>query len=362
MKKILLAGGGHSHIQLLTRLKEDSIKDVEVTLISPSKYQYFPELFPGFVEGIYSEKEIRIDLEKLSGDASVRWIEGAVLSIDPQQKLALTAGGDILDFDLISFNIGTMTKGTDKMPLSDDIFTIKPNYQFSTTIDSVREADKLIVAGENPSTVEISASLHSWRMKHGIHTPVTLISSHRLLPDEEVNVSTKISEILKDRNIMLRTETEIRKVDRNKVLTNSEEILFDKLLLIGNTKAPDLFKLSKLPVDENGYLSIEETLQVKKHPFIFAAGECAVVAGQQQATRSDYNLSFKQGNVLFTNIKGYIDTGEGELFHPEGKRNLLLHIGNKKGLAVYKNRVFYGWLPWALRQSHNKKSLSMIDT
>ncbi|WP_456271133.1 NAD(P)/FAD-dependent oxidoreductase [Bacillus sp. AK031] len=357
MKKLLLAGGGHSHIQLLKRLKEDAINDVEVTLISPSKYQYFPELFPGFAEGIYSEEEIRIDLEKLSIHAEVRWMEGAVLSIDPQQKLALTAGGNILHFDLISFNIGTMTKGADQIPLSDDIYTIKPNYQFANAIESIRGAEKLIVAGEESSAIEISSALQSWRMNHGIHTPVTFISSHRLLPDEREDVSQKIFGILKHRNILLRTKTEVSKINGNKIITNSEEILFDKLLLAGNTKAPDIFKLSKLPVDESGYLSIEETLQVKKYPFIFAAGECAVITGHPQMTHTSHNSSIKQGNVLFTNIKGYIETGEGELFFPERKSHLLLHIGNKKGLAVYKNRAFYGWLPWVLRQYRNKKLL-----
>lgn len=355
MKKLLLAGGGHSHIQVLKRLKEEPLKEVDITLISPSNYQYFPELFPGYAEDRYAEKKIRADLEKLAEDAGVKWKEGAVLSIDPGQKLALTAEGEILEFDIISLNIGSMTSGTDKISLSENIYTIKPNYQFTTAVKAVRGVDNPVIIGENAAAVEIASSLQAWRTKQNLSNPITVIAQNRLLPEMEENISEAIANRLRESGIILLEGETIKKMEENKIFINSEDILFDKLLWLQKPKAPDLFKLSKLPVDENGYLSIEKTLQVKEYPFIFGAGEGAVIKGHQTFTHSLYT-SRKQGDVLFTNIRGFLDTGEGELVE-ELHIPILFELGNKQGFAVYRNRPLFGKLPWALRQIQNKKLL-----
>ncbi|WP_421385046.1 NAD(P)/FAD-dependent oxidoreductase [Bacillus salacetis] len=360
MEKILLAGGGHSHIQVLKRLKEEPFKEAEITLISPSRYQYAPDLFPGYAEGIYNEQEIRQDLQELAEESGVNWMEGAVLSVDPMQKLALTANGDILDFDIISFNIGSMTKGTDELPFSEDIYTIKPNYQFTNAIDSVRDAEKLVIAGGNASAVEIASTLHSWRLKQEIHTPITLITGNRTLSDMDDNITKKISHFLRKKGMRLHIDEDIQKVTEKSVITRSQGIIFDKLLWLEAPKAPDLFKLSKLPVTDKGYLSIEETLQVKKYPFIFGAGGCADIAGSRPS-RNSILPCVKQGNVLYTNIKGFLETGEGELYTDQITNPLVFHLGNKQGFALYKNRSFHGRLPWVLRQFQNKQLIKMIS-
>ncbi|MGM0844837.1 MAG: NAD(P)/FAD-dependent oxidoreductase [Bacillota bacterium] len=355
MKKLLLAGGGHSHIQVLKRLKEEPLKDVDITLISPSKYQYCPELFPGYSEDRYEEKEVRVDLKELAENAGVNWKEGAVLSIDPGQKLALTAEGEILKFDIISLNIGSMTSGTDKISLSDNIYTIKPNYQFTTAVKAVRGVDNPVIIGGNAAAVEIASSVQAWRTKQNIHNPITVIAQNRLLPEMEEYISDEVARRLRGSGIILYEGETLKKMEENKVFINSKEIPFSKLLWLQNPKAPDLFRLSKLPVDENGYLSIEKTLQVKEYPFIFGAGEGAVIKGHQLSTHSLYT-SRKQGNVLFTNIRGFLDTGEGELVE-EIHIPILLELGNKQGFAVFRNRPLFGRIPWALRQIQNKKLL-----
>jgi NADH dehydrogenase FAD-containing subunit len=356
LKKLLLAGGGHSHIQVMKRLKKEPIGEVEITLISPSKNQYHPELIPGYIEENYKENEIRVNLERAAREAGVTWKEGAVLSIDPVQKLALTANGDILNFDLISIDIGSMTSGTDKISLTDDIYTIKPTYQFTSAIDAVRRADNLVIAGENGAAVEIASTFQTWRAKHNLHNPITLIAQNRLLPDMGTIVSKKIADILMDRGIRLYLSDDIQKIKGNKVYLDSQEIPFEKLLWVQPPKAPDLFKLSRLPVDVNGYLSIEETLQVKKYPFIFGSGECAVIEGQMPYSHS-ICTSIKQGNILYTNIKGYLDTGEGAFYSGGNPIYSPLDLGNKQGFAVYNNRPFHGRIPWVLRQLENKKLL-----
>ncbi|RIW38334.1 hypothetical protein D3H55_01985 [Bacillus salacetis] len=341
----------------MKRLEREPMDDVEITLVSPSKYQYYPELFSGYIEDRYTKEEIRVDLERAAKEAGVIWKKGAILSIDPVQKLALTAGGEILDFDLLSIDIGSMTSGTDKTPLTEDIYTIKPNYQFTASIDAIRLADNLVITGANRAAVEIGSSLQSWRMQNGLHNSLTLISPNKLLSDKMTpNASAKIVQLLTEKGIELHLGSEIQAIRENKILLPQQEIHFDKMLWAQDPKAPDLFKLSKLPVDHNGFLLIENTLQVKKYPFIFGTGECAVMEGMRPYSHSFYT-SIKQGNVLYTNIKGFLGTGEGELYTGHIPKLSPLELGRYHGLAVFNNRTFHGKIPWLLRQLENKRLL-----
>ncbi|MGD6794696.1 hypothetical protein [Metabacillus indicus] len=85
MIQVLLIGGGHAHLSILRSIiKEEKSKKYHITMISPSRYQYYSGMFSGFTEGIYSEEDIRIDIEDLCKIASVTFIKDTVLSIDSE--------------------------------------------------------------------------------------------------------------------------------------------------------------------------------------------------------------------------------------------------------------------------------------
>ena len=354
MKKLLLIGGGHSHLHVIKSLKKHPLKDVNVTLISPSKYQYYSGMFSGYTEGLYTQDDMKVNLQRLAESANINWIEGAVLSIDPNQKVALTDGGEVINFDAASFDIGSMTAGVDKIGAASNVHTIKPNYKFIDTIDTVRKASQLVIAGGGASGIELSASLTAWRKKNGISTPVTLITGSRLLNQKSEHISKAIETELIKLNINLRTYEEITSInDHSANLSSGDDLSFDELIWLTGPKAPDLFKLSKLPVDSNGYLSVEDTLQVKQYPFIFAAGDCASMVHYPDLDKAGV-YAVKQGPILYENIKGFFESGDGLLFKPQRKYLSILSLGNKRGFAMYGNRYYAGKPAWLLK--------NLIDT
>ncbi len=62
MKKIILAGGGHGHINILKNLIRNPIENFEIKLITDNEKQYYSGMLAAFMEGIYSEDEISFDL------------------------------------------------------------------------------------------------------------------------------------------------------------------------------------------------------------------------------------------------------------------------------------------------------------
>ncbi|HLG27380.1 MAG TPA: hypothetical protein VI423_06300 [Paenisporosarcina sp.] len=89
---ILLVGGGHAHLGILRRIRMKAV-DYQVTLISDSTYQYYSGMFSGFTEGLYSEQEIRINLEELCQQSGVTFIKDTIVNVDAtNRKLVGTKG------------------------------------------------------------------------------------------------------------------------------------------------------------------------------------------------------------------------------------------------------------------------------
>lgn len=357
MKKLILVGGGKAHLQVLEKLQKGPLKNAETLLISPNPFQYYSGMFSGFVEGIYHKDEIRINLERLTKRANIEWLEDAVTAIDPMQKKVLTATGQIFNYDAISFDIGSLTAGTDLQGVKEYAYRIKPNYHFVNTIEKVRKEGKVVIVGGGAMGIEIALALKAWRDKNGIKDPVTLINLGLLLENEADKLSEKIEKITVNKGIQVLTGIKVHKVERNEVWTSSEEKQsYDHLVWLAGPKAPGLFKASHLPVDQEGYLKVEETLQVKAFPSIFGAGECICIDNPVNSRLATTSVNVvKQGNILYENIKGFFDTGIGQLFVPPKNELSFLSLGNKKACFLYNKFTYIGGFAWVLKNKIDKQ-------
>ncbi len=76
IKKLLLLGAGHAHVQVLARLAGQHPADLDVTVLTPYDFQTYSGMTHGFVSGRYTESECRIPLAPLIKAAGARWESG----------------------------------------------------------------------------------------------------------------------------------------------------------------------------------------------------------------------------------------------------------------------------------------------
>lgn len=354
MKHLLLVGAGHAHLYVLKKLQKHALPDVQVTLLTPNEYQYYSGMLSGCVEGIYSIDQIRIYVGQLVEKAGIQWIKDKAVSVDPDNKMVLTGQGKPVYYDVVSFDIGSLTSGIEVPGVLEYAETLKPNYRFPVLLEKVRQAENLVIVGGGVAGTELALSLQSWRNKNG-KKPLSLVSSTELMDKGAPYVSQRVKELLKKKGVELYLHDRARKLmkDRLVMAQSNLEIPFNVLLWLTGPRAPRLFAESSLPVHK-GYLLVENTLQAKHFPSVFGVGDCIKIAEEPPLAKAGV-YPVRQAPILWRNLKRYFKGKPGRRYKPHFSFLSILASGNREGLMLYKGCAFHGKLIWLIKTVMDRK-------
>ena len=98
MKRLVLLGGGHSHVEVLRRFGVDPLPGAELVLVSPYPDAVYSGMLPGWIAGHYTRDECHIDLVRLTSFAHCRFVRSACTGIDPEARLVTCADGTTLPY------------------------------------------------------------------------------------------------------------------------------------------------------------------------------------------------------------------------------------------------------------------------
>ena len=106
MKRLLLVGGGQSHVFVLRALAAAPRRDIEVVLITPTDRLLYSGMLPGWIAGHYALPDLTIPLGPLAQAAGAILLPRRVVGLDLQAKTVLTQRGESIEFDLLSIGTG----------------------------------------------------------------------------------------------------------------------------------------------------------------------------------------------------------------------------------------------------------------
>ena len=107
MSRLVLLGGGHSHVEVIRRLALRPLNGVQVALVSPERHAIYSGMLPGWIAGHYELSQCSIDLEALCRRAGIRLYRTTAIGIDPGAHRVQCSDGTLLDYDALSLNIGS---------------------------------------------------------------------------------------------------------------------------------------------------------------------------------------------------------------------------------------------------------------
>ena len=350
---LVLVGGGHAQIAVLKAFAMKPVPGLRLTIVTSSSRTPYSGMLPGYVEGVWHDDDLHIDLRHLAQAANARIIIATVTGINADLKQIYFDDRPALGFDVLSLNIGGQPNINSIKGAANNAIPVKPIAGFQARFEALFAQSlprKLVVIGGGAAGCELALALITrWISETGSPPDMTIISqSHILMPQMAPRAGALVEKKLRScgakiilGQAVLSVESEILTLD------NQQTVSFDACFLVTQVAAPDWLGASGLQLDKNGFLAVRETLQSVTHPYIFAAGDVASIS---QAPRPKAGVfAVRAGKILARNLRHYILRKPLARWAPQKQYLALIGTGEKQAIATRGDFALSGSLFWHLK-------------
>lgn len=346
MKKIILAGGGHGHINILKNLIKNPIVDCEISLITDNKRQYYSGMLAGFIEGIYTEEEISFDVPDLCKRAGVKYIEEKITKIDKKNQELITEYGKY-PYDLLSINLGSISKllfsvNSSLVSLVKPIGNVVRDKAIIDKIVKEKQGANITFIGGGASGVELALSFRAAYPSAGI----TIITANEILENFNDSARKKFLKIFKEKNIEVFSHERVSEIIDNTIITDKAVHDFDYAFITSGFRGIDV-DFDGFMTDDKNYLYVEDDLSASNN--VLAMGDSASIKIYPTMPKAGV-FAIREAPILYNNLLAMIN-GEDKLktYKPQLKYLQIINCGNKKALSNYGNFASFGSLSWKIK-------------
>lgn len=360
MKRIVLVGGGHTHVEVLRRFGLAPLAGVEVVLVSPHKWTPYSGMLPGLVAGHYAFEETHIDLERVARFAGARFLPTLVTGLDPAGRAGRLADGTALEFDLVSLDVGS-TPATAGIPgAAAYAIGMKPVDAFLRTWEGVIErarsgaVKRAVVVGGGAAGIEmVLAMQHRLAAATGRPDAVEwqlVTDVDDLLPFHNARARRIIDRVLAERGVEVHRSSRVARVEPGVVwAAGGSRVAGDVIVWSTGAAASPWLARSGLAVDALGFVAVDERLRSTSHPHVFAAGDCATMLGHPRPKSGVYAV--RQGPPLAANLRAAIEGCPLERYLPQERALALISTGDRyavasRGAWALEGRWVWRWKDW----------------
>ena len=312
--RLLLVGGGHANVAALKAAGRWTRSGVDVTLVNDAPYLLYSGMTPEYVGGVYGPGEARVDLRGWCRKNRVRFVQSPASHLDVARRVLHTENGARAPFDLAVFNLGATNPLQER---AGDAVLTKPLRHIERlaawlgdVLERPQPTRSLVIVGGGPAGTEVMLNVSS-RLKRSARPDalrLTLIHPEdRLMPQFGRGMGERAGRMLRARGVEVRSGEKVARVEQAGRgtghcvrLESGGRLAADFVLWATGTAGQPLFREAGLPVTEEGYLRVRRDLRCVAAPWLFAAGDCAVVEGLK-LDRSGVN-AVREGLVLRRNI------------------------------------------------------------
>ncbi|MCO6184750.1 FAD-dependent oxidoreductase [Rhizobium sp. L1K21] len=352
MKRIILAGGGHAHLIVLEHLAREALGAVEVVLVSPSRWQYYSGMLPGWIAGHYLKEDCRIDLLPLAARAGVQFVEQRLIAIAADASQITLADGSTLDYDFLSLDIGAEAHTPWAQGLEDRLTPAKPLDQFQVAWEAMLESARqtgalnLVTVGGGAAGVELSLVCKTALDTAGVETGMSLVMGQNgLLHEHAPAVRRRARRALENMCIRL-IEGRAHADGGQLCLASGARLSPDRIIAATGATAPAWLAQSGLALDENGFVMTDAHLRSISHANVFAAGDIS--------SRTDVSLprsgvhAVKAGPVLAGNLAAVCRAGSLKRYKPRKSSLYIMASGKERAIASWgiwsaEGRLIWWW-------------------
>ncbi|TVR55958.1 MAG: pyridine nucleotide-disulfide oxidoreductase [Gemmatimonadales bacterium] len=369
-RTVLLVGAGHAHLHVITHAHRLRTLGAQVMVVDPGEFWY-SGLATGMLGGMYAPDENRIDVRRLAARSDVDFIPDRVVGIHPEKRKVILASGGELDYDLVSFNIGSETDlrhlavaSQARNPHSTAVPPVWPAKPISN-LARLREhfteclaqgQGKALVIGGGATGCEIAANLVELAHRQDAAAEITLLSkSPRLLPDRPEGPSRSVTRALHERGVrVLPGKAAIRVTAPEVECADGSLHRAETLVLATGLRPPVILQEFGLSCSREG-LQVKNTLRSVDDDRIFGAGDCIDFDGRSLPKIGVFGV--RQAPVLLNNLSATLAGGAMSVYHPQRRWLTILNLGWGEGLAMRGRLWWRGRLALRLKDQLDRRFL-----
>lgn len=343
MKRLVLLGGGHAHVHVLSALAREPMPGVTTVLVTPYARQIYSGMLPGWVAGHYSLEQCAIPLEPLARAAGTELALAAAVAVDAAHRTVTLSDGRVAEYDALSIDTGSLFDREAIVGARAHGLFLRPIEHFVVLFDEVLKLASqrvldVVVVGGGAAGFELAMALQ-YRLCAGgeERARICLVTGDSVvLPSFGEGVRKAALRRLKRARVTVVNQRCVEIGATHALLENGARLSCDVPLLAMPSIAPQWARDSGLAVDPQGFIATGPTLQSLSHPQVFAAGDVA--------SRSDLALprsgvyAVRAGPALALNLRRFLAGGELQPWKTSLRSLYLLSCGERRAIA--------SWGPW----------------
>lgn len=358
VKNLVLIGGGHSHAIVIKMFGIKPLTGVRLILITTASETAYSGMLPGHIAGFYSHNECHIDLRPLANFAQVQLYIDTVVALDLKNNKVLCANGLVVDFDVLSIDIGSTPAILSVSGAAEYAIAAKPVSQLlehwhqliAAVGKNPQEPIRIAIVGGGAGGVELALSMQSrlHRILDETQQPIQNLEIHlfqrgqELMPNYHQSVRHQLQQILTDRGIKLHLGETVCKI-APKTHNEAKEVFeikcesgltveCNKIFWVTQASAPEWLKNAGLGTDEQGFILVEDTLQSQTHPQVFASGDIATMLNHPRPKAGVFAV--RQGKPLFENLQRILLGKPLKPYKPQEEYLSLIGTGDGRAIAT----------------------------
>ncbi len=366
MKKLVLLGGGHAHVEVLRRFGLSPASGVKLTLVSPDRHTPYSGMLPGLVAGHYRFDECHIDLEPLARYAVTRFLQTSASAIDPERRYITLADGSTVDYDALSIDVGSTPPAHGIAGATGHTIPVRPVKDFLVAWDALlarlRNGDvqSLGMVGGGAAGVEVLLAMEhritQLRKLHALRF-VLVTDTPQLLANHARSVRATLTRNLARKKVEVHCATRIARIETGTLIgENGTRIAADAIFLATGATAPQWLTASGLAVNEEKFININKYLQSTSHSEIFAAGDCATIEGKRYPKSGVYAV--RQGPPLAENLRRFLRGEPLVEYTPQQRTLALISTGEQHAIASWGALSVHGNWVWRWKDQIDRKFIA----
>ncbi len=352
-QRVLLVGGGHSHVEVLRRFALQRDAAISLTLVSPDAMTPYSGMLPGLVAGHYTLPETHIDLVLLARNAGAQFLRRRVIGLDPAARTAQLDDGSVLHWEIASIDIGA-TPDTAIAGACEHAIGVKPVAGFLRQWDEM-QADaargvirRVAVVGGGAGGVETLLAMQYMlirRCRDRAPDFHLVTDQPELLPQHGRAARRRLAQLLVERDVAIHFSSAVIEAGPGGLLTrDGRTIAADRSVIATGARAAPWLRESGLACDPGGFVEIDDHLRSTSHPAVFAAGDCATQRGRPRPKSGVYAV--RQGPPLAANLRAAVHGRPLQRHLPQRGALALISTGNRCAIASRGPFVLSGAWVW----------------